>query len=206
MPLCSSAALCVRAVTNNDLAKFFRSTNRSTSCKSPQKSPVTQSYLHVLRLYIQAVSVKANYTLEILMLSYRNPTSMALSQENFRHGCCERDVATPCNPCDNAFRVCAREVITRHREGACDFELESELIKDNNDELMFTYGDVGGLSNPIRVSGDMWPVSYLNIEFCNATTTLIANSPSMILNSLLLLMVCLLCLLIKVYPLLCREH
>ena len=138
--------------------------------------------------------MKANYTLEILMLSYRNPTSVALSLEHFRHGCCERDAATPCNPCDNAFRVCASEVITRSVEGACDFEQESELIKEDDDELIFTPGEeVSGLANPISVSGDMWPVSYHNIEFCNATTTL--KLPLYDLELLLLLMVCLLCLL-----------
>ena len=115
--------------------------------------------------------MKANYTLEILMLSYRNPTSMSLSLENFRQGCCERDAGTPCSPCDNAFRLCAREVITGQREGDCEFKQESELIEENDDDLIFTHGeDVGGLANPIRVSGDMWPVSYLNIKFCNATT------------------------------------
>ena len=97
------------------------------------------------------------------MLSYRNPTSMALSLENFRHGCCERDAATPCNPCDNAFRVCVRETPRMAVEGDCDFEMESELLEENDDELMFTIGeDVGGLPNPIRVSGEMWPVS----EYC----------------------------------------
>ena len=98
------------------------------------------------------------------MLSYRNPTSMALSLENFRHGCCERDAATPCNPCDNAFRVCVRETPRMAVEGKCDLEMESELLEENDDELTFTIGEeVGGLNNPIRVSGEMWPVSIVNI-------------------------------------------
>ena len=115
-------------------------------------------------LFEQAISkVKPNYTLEILMLSYENPSHMATSLETFRHGCCERDAATPCDLCDNAFRVCVRERATREIAGGCDLlKMESTLIEEDNDNLTFTIGqDIGGLSNPILVSGELWHVSLL---------------------------------------------
>ena len=94
------------------------------------------------------------------MLSYENPTHMAESLETFRNGCCELDISTPCRPCDNAFRVCVRETPTGVPEGSCDFTEESTLIAEDDDDLIFTLGeDISGLSNPITVSGDMWPVS-----------------------------------------------
>ena len=108
------------------------------------------------------MTVEGNYTLEVLMLSYENPTHMALSLEGFRQGCCERDSARPCNPCDNAFRVCARQTPTGMTEGYCDLidNMESTVIDPDNDDLSFNIGeDVGGLSNPIVVSGEMWMVS-----------------------------------------------
>ena len=104
----------------------------------------------------------ANYTLEILMLSYENPTHMAKSLEFFRHGCCELDATTPCRPCDNAFRLCFREVGTGVAEGVCDREMESMLIEQDSDDLVFVIGEyVGGLSNPITVSGEIWRVSVI---------------------------------------------
>ena len=103
------------------------------------------------------LTVEGNYTLEILMLSYENPTHMAQSLENFRHGCCEIDTTTPCRPCDNAFRMCVRDIPTGVAEGACDIEQESMLIDEDSDDLIFAIGQsVGGLSNPINVSGQMW--------------------------------------------------
>ena len=118
------------------------------------------------------MAVNANYTLEVLMLSYHNPTHMSLSLENFRQGCCESDNALPCNPCDNAFRVCVKEIhaqIVPFEEIIQQFNLDEEgllkletsLIVFDNDDLTFPSGeDVGGLSNPIRVQGDLWPVSH----------------------------------------------
>ena len=109
---------------------------------------------------------EANYTLEALMVSYQNPTHMAVSLQAFRQGCCEAsDTTLPCSPCDNAFRVCARESVTGVVWGPCDLaEMESELIEENNDDLVFNWGNVSGISNPIIVSGDMWPVLYINIK------------------------------------------
>ena len=101
------------------------------------------------------------------MLSYENPTHMAFSLENFRQGCCERDSARPCNPCDNAFRVCARQTPTGMTEGHCNLidNMESTVIAPDNDDLTFTIGeDVGGLSNPIVVSGEMWTVSEGGVQ------------------------------------------
>ena len=119
-------------------------------------TPLTHGLLHNLQV---TLTVEGNYTLEILMLSYENPTHMAESLETFRHGCCELDQSTPCKPCDNAFRVCVRETPTGAIEGGCDFTEESTLIAEDDDDLMFTIGeDIGGLSNPVTVSGDMWPV------------------------------------------------
>lgn len=96
------------------------------------------------------------------MVSYSNPLHLAQEHINFRHGCCERDAATPCAACDNAFNVCVRETPTGETTGNCDFggEKVSSRIEDNNDDLMFQIGEnVGGLSNPIVLSGEMWPVS-----------------------------------------------
>lgn len=105
--------------------------------------------------------VEANYTLEILIDGYQNPTSQALSLLSFRKGCCERDSSFPCMPCDNAFRFCIRGERTGMVEGACDIaEMLTNLIEEDNDDLMFSVGDeIGGLSNPLNVSGDIWPVS-----------------------------------------------
>ena len=101
-------------------------------------------------------TVEGNYTLEILMLSYENPSHMAKSLENFRLGCCELDTTTPCRPCDNAFRVCVRNIPTI--EGDCDLnQQDSTLIAEDDDDLMFTIGDdIGGLSNPILGDVGMW--------------------------------------------------
>lgn len=64
-------------------------------------------------------------------------------------------------PCDNAFRFCIRSGTTGLVEGACDIaEIETMKIAEDNDDLMFSIGDeIGGLSNPLNVSGAMWPVS-----------------------------------------------
>ena len=118
----------------------------------------SQDYYPVL----QVVSVvAANDTLEILVEGYQNPTSQSLSLLTFRKGCCERDNTVPCMPCDNAFRFCICGGRTGMVEGACDIaEIETMKIAENNDDLMFSVGDeIGGLSNPLTISGDVWPVS-----------------------------------------------
>ena len=106
-------------------------------------------------------SVEANYTLEILIESYHNPTHQALELANFRLGCCDSDTTLPCKACDNAFRVCVREETTGVAQGGCSIaELTTSLIALEDDSLMFTVGDdIGGLSNPLVVSGNEWPVS-----------------------------------------------
>ena len=45
--------------------------------------------------------------------------------------------------------------------GACDIaEIETMKIAEDNDDLMFSMGDeIGGLPNPLTVTGDVWPVS-----------------------------------------------
>ena len=105
--------------------------------------------------------VEANYTLEILIESYQNPTHQALSLANFREGCCDLDAALPCKPCDNAFKLCIREETTGMVEGSCSLaELTTTLIAEEDDDLVFSMGDnIGNLSNPLTVSGDEWPVS-----------------------------------------------
>ena len=111
---------------------------------------------------LQVVSVvAANYTLEILVEGYQNPTSQALSLLTFRKGCCETDITVPCMPCDNAFRFCIRGNRTGMVEGPCDIaEIETMKIEEDNDDLMFSVGDeIGGVSNPLTISGDVWPVS-----------------------------------------------
>lgn len=97
------------------------------------------------------------------MEGYQNPTHKALDLLTFREGCCERDASTPCMPCDNAFRFCIREGMTGMVEGACDIaELETNKIAEDNDDLMFSMGDeIGGLSNPLIISGAVWPVSFM---------------------------------------------
>lgn len=46
-------------------------------------------------------------------------------------------------------------------EGACDIaEMITNLVEEDNDDLLFSVGDeIGGLSNPLNVSGDVLPVS-----------------------------------------------
>ena len=103
-------------------------------------------------------------------MSYQNPTHMAVSLQAFRQGCCEAsDITLPCSPCDNAFRVCGRENVTGLVQGECKLvEMESGLIEENNDDLLFDPEsfNISGLTNPITVSGDMWPVSAMfNVIF-----------------------------------------
>ena len=45
--------------------------------------------------------------------------------------------------------------------GGCDIaELQTALIAQDDDDLMFSLGDdIGGVTNPLMVTGDMWPVS-----------------------------------------------
>ena len=116
---------------------------------------------HKLILFQALSFADANYTLEILVEGYQNPTSQAISLLTFRAGCCERDNTVPCTACDNAFRFCIREGTTGNVEGVCDIaEIETMKIEEDNDDLMFSVGDeIGGLSNPLTVSGDVWPVS-----------------------------------------------
>ena len=102
------------------------------------------------------------------MEGYRNPTHQSLEWATFRHGCCDLDSSLPCKACDNAFRLCVREGITGRVEGACNIaELCTHLIALENDDLTFSMGDdIGNLSNPLILSGDVWPVSeYYIIVF-----------------------------------------
>lgn len=123
--------------------------------------PCTPSLSPSLFLFQALSFADANYTLEILVEGYQNPTSQALSLLTFRRGCCERDAAVPCMPCDNAFRFCIRSGMTGLVGGACDIaEIETMKIAEDNDDLMFSMGDeIGGLPNPLTVTGDVWPVS-----------------------------------------------
>ena len=114
--------------------------------------------IKILSLMQVMSSVEANYTLEVLMVGYQNPLHMALELINVRHGCCNSDRELPCEPCENAFRVCVREMITEVVSGECGLlNLESKEIPDDDDDIVFT-DDIGGLSNPIIVSGDVWQV------------------------------------------------
>ena len=116
----------------------------------------------MLYCVLQAVtSVEANYTLEILIESYQNPTHQSLEWATFRHGCCDQDFHPPCKACDNAFRFCIREEATGVIDAPCNIaELITQEIAKANDSLMFSLGDdIGELSNPLTVSGDEWPVS-----------------------------------------------
>jgi hypothetical protein len=115
----------------------------------------------VLLSCLAVTSVEANYTLEILIESYQNPTHQSLRWATVRFGCCDVDSALPCKACDNAFRLCVREEITGLVEGACNIAvLDTNLIALENDDLMFSMGDnIGNLSNPLIVSGEEWPGS-----------------------------------------------
>ena len=97
-------------------------------------------------------SVKAGYKFEILLVLYENPEHRTRTG-----GYCERSNRN--NPCDNAFRICVR---TRGAPGdACDIRgLETTKIGENDDHLPFSEGQtVGGVRNPITITGDKWPVS-----------------------------------------------
>ena len=113
-------------------------------------------------------SVEANYTLEILVEGYQNPTHRAKELITFREGCCDLDRSLPCKSCDNAFSFCIREDTTGKVDGDCDIaELETDLIELENDNLMFSLGDdIGGVSNPFIVSGNVWPVSGYVVCVC----------------------------------------
>ena len=103
--------------------------------------------------------VEANYTLEIRLTGYQNPTHMAADLANQRQGCCDFDPALPCESCETAISICVRERITDEVSGACGLlKLESNETGGDDEDLVFT-DDIGGLSNPIIVSGDMWKVS-----------------------------------------------
>lgn len=149
----------------------MRSTRLQLSCNRA-------STLSMLLQFLcrQVVSLaEANYTLEILVEGYQNPTHQAMELINFRHGCCEIDSALPCRSCDNAFKFCIREGITGMVQGVCDVaELETGLTELNNDDLTFSQGyDIGGLSNPLIVSGAVWTVSCvcMCVECCDHCTT-----------------------------------
>ena len=108
----------------------------------------------------QVISLaEAEYSLEILVLGYQNPTHSALGYDG---ACCEKG-SWPCDLCDNAFRFCIRETITMMTQGACDLaKFETNKIASNNDNLTFSLGDIiGGYTNPFIVSGERWPVSGL---------------------------------------------
>ena len=106
------------------------------------------------------VSVKANYTLEIMVHGYRNPTHLSLEQALYRHGCCEGDRDLPCSPCDNAFQFCVRDYTSETHDGCEIGYMESELVAEDDDDLTFSPGDdIGGLTNPLLFSGETWPVS-----------------------------------------------
>ena len=57
-------------------------------------------------------------------------------------------------------------------DGACNVaELNTNLTERENDDLMFSIGDdIGGLSNPVIMSGDVWPVSEGNMYLCDYYT------------------------------------
>ncbi|CAI7998051.1 Protein jagged-1 [Geodia barretti] len=147
---------------------------------------VGYQYFSVVMIALSiATGVESNYTLEILLLGYENPSHMAKSLENFRSGCCELDTTTPCRPCDNAFSVCVREVRLGVVEGDCDLLEESTLIAEDDDDLMFTIGeDIGGLSNPLTVSGEMWPgtVEIVFTVFDLDLTSTIGSSSDLVDN------------------------
>ena len=117
-----------------------------------------QRIFHLL-VYIltrQVVSlVEADYSLEILVKGYQNPT-----HQLFDGGCCDGG-SPPCTSCDNAFRFCIRSTITRRAQGTCDIaQFTTNKIASKNDNLTFSVGDtIGDCNNPLTVSGERWPVS-----------------------------------------------
>lgn len=92
---------------------------------------------------------------------------MSLEMATFRHGCCDGDQSLPCEPCENAFLVCVREMPTPELSHTnCDLRLESSEIPadedgdSDTDDLTFVAGqDIAGIPNPFMVIGEMWPVS-----------------------------------------------
>ena len=104
---------------------------------------------------------RAGYRFEIRLVRYWNPTHTL----NDAHTCCEYQV---CNECENAFRFCVHE---RGAGRTCEEEninegcsigfIETKHIRDSDDDITFTEGGSVGttLTNPLSVTGDLWPVS-----------------------------------------------
>ena len=113
--------------------------------------------------------MEANYTLEIMVHGYRNPTHQSLGQALFRHGCCEGDRDLPCSPCDNQFQFCLKNITGEMYDGCEIGYMESELVAEDDDDLTFSPGDdIGGLTNPLLFSGESWPVSLSAHVLCVA--------------------------------------
>ena len=106
-------------------------------------------------MQILPLVVEAGYRFEILLVGYQNPWHISIYGD-YCEGSDQRN-----NPCDNAFTICI------HQRGAPDNEcdigrFETTLIRRDSDNLIFTEGEsIGGVLNPITVTGDTWPVSYL---------------------------------------------
>jgi hypothetical protein len=104
---------------------------------------------------------RAGYRFEIHLVRYWNPTHTL----NDARTCCEYQ---HCNECENAFRFCVHErgaertcgEVNRNVDCSVGF-IETRHIRDNDDDITFTDGGSVGttLTNPLSVTGDLWPVS-----------------------------------------------
>jgi hypothetical protein len=104
---------------------------------------------------MQILLVEAGYRFEILLVGYQNPFHR-LTNGDYCEGPNQRN-----NPCDNAFIICIHHIGTPPND--CDIDrLQTTQIRRDNDDLVFNEGQsIGGVQNPIAVSGDTWPVSYV---------------------------------------------
>ena len=100
------------------------------------------------------LSVNAGYVFELLLLGYQNPAHRC-----FDGSLCER--GEPNNLCDNAFKICFTHRDTSLRDDSCHIrQFSTQTIELDNDNLTFREGEtIGGVDNPIQVTGDTWPVS-----------------------------------------------
>jgi hypothetical protein len=105
------------------------------------------------------VAVKASFTFQIQLVYYENPTHVLQSGH-----CCEVPNCGPWYKCDNAFVFCVRE---RGNETCNLGKITTEKIAENDDTLSFSVGQSidGTLTNPLEVSGDVWPAESVEIEW-----------------------------------------
>ena len=108
---------------------------------------------------------RAGYKFEIHLVRYWKPSHFMIDAAT----CCKYGF---CNECENAFHFCVEK---RGAERTCDYYsdspcsmgmIETRHIYDDDDNITFTDGGTVGstLTNPLSVTGDLWPVSGMHVH------------------------------------------